>query len=193
MVPWCRFEAPTKVAVLFVRTSFSRSFYLAVWSHDTMTTLPRDASDSRAEGRYTFRLSNLPKVDLQIDKGMDFSAWRLQWQSYCSLSGLARETTSKQVEALSLCFSRETLSVVQNLGLTNDERNIVITIIETPNVFWSDGGPQFTSKQFQQFSNQWGLIAKYRPPLPTKQWESRIHCEGNEKNNSGSMEWQVFK
>ena len=61
---------------------------------------------------------------------MDFSAWRLQRQSYCSLSGLARETASKQVEALSLCFSRETLLVVQNLGLTNDERNNVTTIIE---------------------------------------------------------------
>ena len=31
------------------------------------------------------------------------------------------------------------------------------------------------------------------PPLPTKQWESRIHCKGNENNNSDSMEWQVFK
>ena len=51
-------------------------------------------------------------------------------QSYCSLSGLARETALKQVEALSLCFSRETLSVVQNLGLTNDERNNVMAIIE---------------------------------------------------------------
>ena len=120
MVPWCRFEAPTKVAVLFVRTSFSHSFYLAVWSCDT-TNPPRDALDSRAEGRYTFRLSDLLKVDLQIDKGMDFSAWRLQWQSYFSLSRLARETALKQVEALSLCFSRETLSMVQNLGLTNDE------------------------------------------------------------------------
>ena len=95
-----------------------------------MTTPLRDASDSRAEGRYTFRLSDLLKLDLQIDKGTDFSAWCLQWQSYYSLSGLARETASKQVEALSLCFSRETLSVVQNLGLTNDEQNNVTTIIE---------------------------------------------------------------
>ena len=54
---------------------------------------------------YTFRLNDLPKLDLQIDRGTNFTTWRLQWRSYCSLSGLA----SKQVEALSWCFSRETL------------------------------------------------------------------------------------
>ena len=50
--------------------------------------------------------------------------------SYCSLSGLANEEASKQVEALNLCFSRETLAVVQNLGLTDDDRKDVTAIIE---------------------------------------------------------------
>lgn len=84
----------------------------------------------RAEASYTFRLSDLPKLDLQIDKGTEFTAWRLQWKSYCSLSGLSREDPSRQVEALSLCFSRETLAVVQNLGLTEEQRKDMQGIIE---------------------------------------------------------------
>ena len=77
-----------------------------------------------------FCLSDLPKLDLQIDKGTDFTTWHLQWKSYCSLSGLANEEASKQVEALSLCFSRETLSIVQILGLTDEERKNVTVITE---------------------------------------------------------------
>ena len=77
-----------------------------------------------------FRLSDLPKLDLQVDKGTDFAAWRLQWISYCSLSGLSKEVASKQVEALSLCFSRETLAIIQNLGLTEAEKKYVAAIIE---------------------------------------------------------------
>ena len=46
----------------------------------------------------------------------------MQWESYCSLSGLEREDAAKQVKALMLCFSREKLSIVQNLGLTEAQR-----------------------------------------------------------------------
>jgi len=41
---------------------------------------------------------------------------------------------AKQVEALQLCFSRETLNVVNNLGLTNDERKDQALIIAALNV-----------------------------------------------------------
>ena len=92
-----------------------------------MSTPPSEAAPGPS---YTFRLNDLPKLDLQIDRGTDFIGWRLQWRSYCSLSGLAQQEASKQVEALSLCFSRETLSIVQNLGLTTEQRNDVTTIIE---------------------------------------------------------------
>ena len=37
------------------------------------------------EPTYTFCQSNLPKLDLQVDQGTDFLAWRMQWESYCSL------------------------------------------------------------------------------------------------------------
>ena len=79
---------------------------------------------------YTFRQGDLPKLDLQVDRGTDFTAWRTQWESYCSLSGLDEEDPSKQVKALMLCFSRETLAVVQNLGLTDDDMKRTQTIID---------------------------------------------------------------
>ena len=82
-----------------------------------------------AEPTYTFRQGDLPKLDLQVDRGTDFSAWKMQWESYCSLLGLEREDAAKQVKALTLCFSRETLSIVQNLGLTEAQRKDAATII----------------------------------------------------------------
>ena len=38
------------------------------------------------------------------------------------LSGLGDQTAEKQVQALTLCFSRETVTIVNNLGLTADQR-----------------------------------------------------------------------
>ena len=35
----------------------------------------------------------------------------------------------KQVQALTLCFTREALTIVQNLGLSGDERKSVASII----------------------------------------------------------------
>ena len=78
---------------------------------------------------YTFRQGGLLNLDLQVDRGSDFAAWELQWDSYCSLSGLADQDAAKQVQALTLCFSCDTLSVVQNLGLTDEERASVTSII----------------------------------------------------------------
>lgn len=71
---------------------------------------------------YTFRTSDLPKLDLDTDRGTDFLAWHQQWLAYRSLSGLNSEPAAKQVQALQLCFSRETLNVVENLGLTNAQK-----------------------------------------------------------------------
>ena len=71
---------------------------------------------------YTFRTSDLPKLDLDTDRGTDFLAWQQQWLAYQSLSGLSGESAAKQVQALQLCFSRETLNVVENLGLTNAQK-----------------------------------------------------------------------
>ena len=46
-----------------------------------------------------------------------------------SLSGLSEESAEKKVQALTLCFSRETLSVVQNLGLSDADKQDITAII----------------------------------------------------------------
>ena len=51
-----------------------------------------------------------------------------------SLSGLAEESNEKKVQALTLCFSHKTLSIVQNLGLSSDEMKDVTTIIDARGV-----------------------------------------------------------
>ena len=86
--------------------------------------------NSMGEPTYTFRQSDLPKLDLQMDRGTDFIAWRTQWESYSSLSGLDKEDTQRQVKALTLCFLRETLAVVQNLGLTERQKKDPTAIID---------------------------------------------------------------
>ena len=78
---------------------------------------------------FIFRLSDLPKLDLQVDRGMDFEAWKTQWTSYMSLSGLTDEPAAIKVQALTLCFSRETLTIVNNLSLTPEQKSDVNAII----------------------------------------------------------------
>ena len=80
---------------------------------------------------YTFHQGDLIKLDLQVDRGSDFTAWKLQWDSYRSLSGLAEQGAAKQVQALILCFSHDILSIVQNLGLTEEQRGNIDDIIST--------------------------------------------------------------
>ena len=78
---------------------------------------------------FVFRQDDLPRLDLQVDRGSDFMAWQSQWESYMSLSGLFEESAAKKVQALNLCFSRETLSSVQNLGLSDTKKEDVAAII----------------------------------------------------------------
>ena len=79
---------------------------------------------------FTFRQGDLPKLDLQVDRGTDFKAWKAQWQAYFSPSGPDEQPAAKQVQALTLCFSRETICIVDNLGLSAEQRAGVDTIIE---------------------------------------------------------------
>ena len=79
---------------------------------------------------YVFRQSDLLKLHLHIDRGTDFDAWKTQWESYCYLSGLGQEDASKQVKALTLCLSRETLTIIHNLGLSKAQMKDTAAIIE---------------------------------------------------------------
>ena len=56
-------------------------------------------------------------------------AWKSQWESYMSLSGLSEESAEKKVQALTLCFSRETLSIVHNLGISDANKRDITAII----------------------------------------------------------------
>ena len=76
---------------------------------------------------YVFRQGDLLKLDLQVDRGTDFKAWKTQWIAYINLSGLDKETPAKQVQA---CFSCETLTIVENLGLTAEQRADVTKIVD---------------------------------------------------------------
>lgn len=79
---------------------------------------------------YTFCTSDLPELDLNTDRGTDFYVWHQQWLAYRSLSGLANESAAKQVQALQLCFLRDTLNIVDNLGLTTAQRKKIITALK---------------------------------------------------------------
>jgi hypothetical protein len=56
------------------------------------------------------------------DRGTNYKAWRTQWEAYLSLSSLDKEDQPKQVLALTLSFSRETITIVENLGHTGEQR-----------------------------------------------------------------------
>ena len=71
---------------------------------------------------YVFRSGDLPKLDLQVDRRIDFKAWKSQWDAYHSLLGLDGQDNAKQVQALTFCFLRETVTIVDNLGLTIEQR-----------------------------------------------------------------------
>ena len=89
------------------------------------------ASSAQARRRCMFsnKLIYQSYVDVQVDRSSDFTTWRVQWESYMSLSGLAEESNKKKVQAQTLCFLYETLSIVQNLRLSSDEMKDVTTII----------------------------------------------------------------
>ena len=78
---------------------------------------------------YAFRPGDLPKLDLQVDRGTDFKAWKTQWEAYLNLSGLGAQSQTKQVQALTLCITRETLTIVENLGLSETQRGSVEAIV----------------------------------------------------------------
>ena len=70
---------------------------------------------------YVLRQGDLPKLDLQVNRDTDFKAWIVQRQAYFSLSGLDTQGNDKQVQALTLCFSWEMLTIIENLGLMDEQ------------------------------------------------------------------------
>ena len=78
---------------------------------------------------YTFRRSDIPRLDLDVDRGSHFKAWLDEWSAYADVSGLNDENNATKYNVLRLAFSRETANVVDNLGLSADDRNQTDKII----------------------------------------------------------------
>ena len=83
-----------------------------------------------AETSYMFCQGDLPKLNLQIYRGTEFKAWWTQWSSFSSLSGLVNEDSTKQVKILTLCLSRETLDIMHNWGLSEEQMKQPDTVIQ---------------------------------------------------------------
>ena len=79
---------------------------------------------------FTFRRSNISRLDLDVDRGNNFKAWLEEWSAYHAVSGLSDQEAETQYHVLRLAFSRDTATVIDNLGLANDNRKKVDKIIE---------------------------------------------------------------
>jgi len=79
---------------------------------------------------YTFRRSDIPKLDLEVDRGVSFKAWLEEWSAYSAVSGLGKEDGDTQYNVLRLAFFRDTAYVVDNLGLAAEDKKKVTKIID---------------------------------------------------------------
>ena len=79
---------------------------------------------------FTFRRSNIPQLDLDIDQGSGFTSWKEEWNAYSAVSGLEKEEPGIQYNVLRLAFSGETALIVSSLGLPKENKNNVKTIIK---------------------------------------------------------------
>ena len=71
-----------------------------------------------------------PKFDLETTDGADdFKVWHRKWNAYMRISGLDEEPETQQVDILTLSLSNSTLKVVDNLRLTDAQRNDTEEII----------------------------------------------------------------
>ena len=72
-----------------------------------------------------------PKFDLETTDGADdFKVWHRKWNAYMRISGLDEEPETQQVDILTLSLSNSTLKVVENLRLTDAQRNDTEEIIK---------------------------------------------------------------
>ena len=71
---------------------------------------------------FTFRRSDIPRLDLDIDSGSNFKAWLEEWTTYHALSGLNKQDGETQFYVLRLAFLRDTATVINNLGLPDEVR-----------------------------------------------------------------------
>lgn len=77
----------------------------------------------RVRMQYTFRQSDLPMLDLESgNTKKSFEIWKKRWEAYVDLSGLQNESAVRQSRVLQFCFQDETINVIENSGLNQDEK-----------------------------------------------------------------------
>ena len=81
---------------------------------------------------YTFRKSDIPFLDLDIDRGNAFTSWKEKWNAYavCIIVWTGWGKCSNPVNVLRLAFPRDTALVVGNVGLSEDKKKDVKTIMK---------------------------------------------------------------
>ena len=72
---------------------------------------------------FTFRCSDIRKLDLDVDWGSNFKAWLEEWSAYIAVPGLSKENGDTKYHVLCLAFFYKTPSVGDNLGLPEEEEN----------------------------------------------------------------------
>ena len=61
---------------------------------------------------YVIQLTNLFKLNIQVNQGVDFNAWKAQWTSYSLLSRLVSESAASKVQVLTFYLSGETFTTL---------------------------------------------------------------------------------
>ena len=54
---------------------------------------------------FTFRKGDILQLDLEIERGSNFTAWLEEWTAYAALSGLNEENAETQYNVLRLAMS----------------------------------------------------------------------------------------
>ena len=54
---------------------------------------------------FTSRRSDIPRLDVDVDRGSSFKGWLEEWSAYHAVSGLSEESDDTHNHALRLAFS----------------------------------------------------------------------------------------
>ena len=83
-----------------------------------------------AAGLFTFKRSDTPRLDLNVNHGSNFKAWLKEWTAYHAVLGLNEQDGETQYHVLRLTFLRDTATVIDNLGLPAEDRKKIDKIIQ---------------------------------------------------------------
>ena len=89
-----------------------------------------DAGVVALPGQWFCKLTQPDKLDLSVDRGASFRAWKTRWTDFCTLSGLSSQRKKVQLAMLRSCLSDDTIRIVENMGLSESEQSYISVIVE---------------------------------------------------------------